>query len=205
MCHNFVCSIKAALVGGMASYCRCFWANISKRALFTESVVVVLSYMMATQFHVQITTDSRCFAQMIKHICLIIKYFPCLACCSLTFPTKDQNSVTTSKRMYNGKHNAGGPKESDTPWLDTHLKSLALPNAIHNLSFSSLSNIEIARTTTSMSVLITKDLFNSWTAACFTWTNIHVSSYSLLQGQKSDRSILLLQRTFSMCKTTQFR
>jgi hypothetical protein len=29
MCHNFVCSIKAALVGGMASYCRCFWANIS--------------------------------------------------------------------------------------------------------------------------------------------------------------------------------
>jgi hypothetical protein len=43
----------------MASYCRCFWANISKRALFTESVVVVLSYMMATQFHVQVTAKDK--------------------------------------------------------------------------------------------------------------------------------------------------
>ena len=123
----------------------------------------------------------------------------------LPFPRKTKTESQLVNACTNGKHNAGGPMESDTPWLDTHLKSLPLPNAIHNLSFSSFSNIEIARTTTSVSVLITKDLFNSWTSACFKWTNIHVSSYSLLQGQRSDRSILLLQRTFSLCNTTQFR
>ena len=38
-------------------------------------------------------------------------------------------------------------------------------------------------------------------AACFTWTNIFVSASSWLQGQRPDRSILLLQRTFSPCVT----
>jgi hypothetical protein len=40
------CSDTWALVGGMVSHLRCFRENISKRALFTANVVVVLSDMM---------------------------------------------------------------------------------------------------------------------------------------------------------------
>jgi hypothetical protein len=78
----------------------------------------------------------------------------------------------------------------DISWIGIHLRSLPLPKAIRNLSISSFWNIEIAYTTTYVSVLLTKDVFNPWTAACFTWTNILVSAYSRLQGQRPDQSIL---------------
>jgi len=101
----------------------------------------------------------------------------------------------------NGKPNVRKQSAFDISLIGIHLRSLPLPKAIHNLSISSLWNIEIAKTTTSVSVLITKDVFNPWTAECFTWTNILVSASSWLQGQRPHRSILLLQRTCSPCVT----
>jgi hypothetical protein len=70
-------SCNAALVGGMVSHLRCFRENISKRAVFTANVVVVLSDMMTTKsfnaLYVLVTDGSRYFAQRNKRICRIIK------------------------------------------------------------------------------------------------------------------------------------
>jgi hypothetical protein len=63
----------------MASYWLCFRENISKRALFTANVVVVLSNMMTTHnfnaLYVLVTDGSRYFAQRNKRICRIMKDF----------------------------------------------------------------------------------------------------------------------------------
>jgi len=174
-----------------------------KTCFVQGNVVVVLSYMMARKASISSMSGSPMTAGVslqqpsfsvassnIFHACHAVR---------LHFPRKT-NTLSQSVNAYtNITLNACRPREIDTPWINIHLRYLTLPNAIQNLSFSSFSNIEIAKTKTYVSVLITKDVFNSWTAACFTWTNIHLSVSSWLQGRRPDRSILLLQRTFYLC------
>ena len=86
----------------------------------------------------------------------------------LFFPRKANTVSQPASAWKNCKPNARGPSAFDISWIGIHLRSVSLPKVIHNVSISSFSNIEIAKTTTYVSVLITKDVFNPWTAECFT-------------------------------------
>ena len=174
----FKCTCRAALVGGIALYARCFRANKSSRASSTLHVVLDRSYMITTNcLNVSISGSvivSLTVPRLLNTPVTASKtYHDCLAD-FLPLPT---NAETVSKPVNAGiKGNVfeRGPSNLQISWTCIHRKCLPFPKAYHSLSTRKSEYTKIARTITSVSELMTircllpvKEACIAWMVVCF--------------------------------------